>query len=267
MKRILIFGFLIFTCSFHAQIKSSGLIVIDSYMSFQLDLDTQNSKVNLTLSGPSDRWFALGFNSANMGTQTIDVDCVVMTSATNLTDCYIQHRSTPQADVINNWTLTENTVANSIRTIKASRDFVSSDNTDFNFTSALTTLDLIWAYSYYPDTYVLIGGGHGDGGNRGNVSITFSNLESNQNHFTSYDLIMYPNPVKEELTLVPNGISFPEIEITLYNATYQMVFNKLFSTSKSKEIKIPVTNLPDGIYYLKSKIDSFESFKKIIVKK
>ncbi len=265
MKRILIFGFLIFTCSFHAQIKSSGLIVIDSYMSFQLDLDTQNSKVNLTLSGPSDRWFALGFNSATMGTQTIDVDCVVMTSAANLTDCYIQHRSTPQADVINNWTLTENTVANSTRTIKASRDFVSSDNTDFNFMSTLNTLDIIFAYSYFQDNYALTG--HGDGANRGNVSITFSNLDSAQNHIISYDLIMYPNPVKEELTLVPNGISFPEIEITLYNTAYQMVFNKLFSTSKSKEIKIPVTNLPDGIYYLKSKIDSFESFNKIIVKK
>ncbi len=265
MKRILIFGFLIFTCSFHAQIKFSGLIVIDSNMSFQVDLDTSNSKAYLTLSGPSDRWFALGFNSATMGTQTIDVDCVVMTSATNLTDCYIQHRSTPQADALNNWTLTENTVANSIRTIKANRDFVSSDNTDFNFTNALTTLDLIWAYSYFQDNYALTG--HGDGGNRGNVSITFSNLESAQNHITSYDLIIYPNPVQDQLILVPNGISSPEIEITLYNAAYQMVFNKTYSTSKSKEIKIPVTNLSDGIYFIKSKIDSFDSFKKIIVKK
>jgi hypothetical protein len=265
MKRILIFGFLIITYSFHAQIKSSGLIVIDSNMSFQLDLDTQNSKVYLTLSGPSDRWFALGFNSSTMGTQTIDVDCVVMTSAANLTDCYIQHRSTPQADALNNWTLTDNTVSNSIRTIKANRDFVSTDNTDFNFTNALNALDIIFAYSYFQDNYALTG--HGDGGNRGNVSVTFSNLESAQNHITSYDLVLFPNPVKEDLILVPNGVSFPEIEVTLYNFNHQIVFNKTFSISKSKEIKIPVTNLPEGIYFIKSKIDSFESFKKIIVKK
>ncbi len=264
MKRIIIFGLLIFVTSFQAQIKTSGLIVVDSNMSFQIDLDTSNSKVYLTLSGPSDRWFALGFNSATMGSQTIDVDCVVMTSATNLTDSYIQHRSTPQADALNNWNLIENTVTNSIRTVKATRDFVSSDTSDFTFTSALNSLDVIFAYSYFQDNYALTG--HGDGANRGAVSFSFSNLDSSQNNITSYELMMYPNPVKYQLTIIPKNIAASQIEIKLYDSNFKLLLNKTYS-STSTEIKIPCENLADGIYFIKSKMDNFESMKKIIVKK
>ena len=264
MKRIIVFGLLIFVTSFQAQIKTSGLIVVDSNMSFQLDLDTSNSKVYLTLSGPSDRWFALGFNSSTMGSQTIDVDCVVMTSANNLTDCYIQHRSTPQADAFNNWNLSENTVSNSIRTIKANRNFVSSDNSDFTFTSALNSLDVIFAYSYFQDNYALTG--HGDGANRGAVSFSFSNLDSPKHNVTSYELMMNSNPVKNEITIIPKNSTVSDIEIKLYNSNYQLVFTKNYSPD-SIEIKIPCENLADGIYFIKSKMDTFESMKKIIIKK
>jgi hypothetical protein len=264
MKRVILLGFLITSISFYSQIKSSGLVLLDNAMSVKLDLDNQNSKVYLTLSGPSDRWFALGFNSTTMGTQTIDVDCVVMTSATNLTDSYIQHRSTPQADGTNNWTLIENSVSNTTRTIKAYRDFVSNDNTDFTFTSALTTLDIIWAYSYFQDNFDLTG--HGED-NRGAASLSFSDLNTNQYNTTSYVLNLFPNPVVDELTILPNNITFPEIEIKIYNSNFQLVFSKIYTTQNLKEIKIPFTSFSDGVYFVKSKIDTFESFKKIVVKR
>ncbi len=267
IKKSFFFILLLAVLSIQAQNKSTGVVVIDPSLSLQLDLDKQNSKVYLTLSGPSDRWFSLGFNSVSMGTPTVDVDCIVMTSATVLTDSFIHNRSAPQADTQNNWTLTDNTVSNSIRTIKAYRNFVSPDATDFKFSSSLTKLDVIWAYSYYPDNYDLTGTLTGHGGNMGNLTLSFSNLDTPENHITSYELSMYPNPVKEELTIVPNNISFPEIEITLYNSNYQLVFNKTYTTLSTQEIKIPVSSLPEGIYFVKSKIDSFESFKKIILKK
>jgi hypothetical protein len=199
-----------------------------------------------------------------MGSQTIDVDCVVMTSAANLTDSYIQHRSTPQADTFNNWNLTENSVSNSIRTIKANRDFLSTDNSDFTFSSSLNSLDVIFAYSYFQDNYDLTG--HGDGANRGAVSFSFSNLDSAQNNVTSYELTMYPNPVKQDLKIIPKNISASEIEIKLYNSIFQLIFSKKYSSSSS-EISIPCESLNDGIYFVKSKMDTFESMKKIIVKK
>jgi len=265
-KKIMVLVLLLYSVCFQAQNKTSGLVQLDANMSLQLDLDTANSKVYLTLSGPSDRWFALGFNSLTMGTSlanSIDVDCVVMTSASTLSDSYIHARSTPMVDAQNNWILTANTVSNSIRTIKAYRPFVSSDSSDFNFKKDLTTLNVIWSYSYSQDNYSLKG--HGD--NYGRLALSFSNLDTAQNQFTSYNLEMYPNPVNDNLTIVPHISSAAEIDIAVYNSNYQMVFNKIFSTATAKEIKIPFTNLPEGIYFIKSKIESFESFKKIIVSK
>jgi hypothetical protein len=265
MKRILIFSLLVLTISFHAQTKSTGLVLLDNSMSLQLDLDTVNSKIYLTLSGPSDRWFALGFNSTTM---SANVDCVVMTSDANLTDSYFPGGYfAPIADTQNNWNLTDNTVSNSIRTIKAYRNFVSSDISDYTFTSSLNSLDVIWAYSYNPiyDLYDPVNSGHG-GDNYGHLTLDFSALNTAQNNITSYELAMYPNPVKHDLIINPKNISASEIEIKIYNSIFQLVFSKKYS-STSSEINIPCENLTDGIYFVKSKIDSFESMKKIIVKK
>lgn len=259
-KKIIVCFVLLFSVCFHGQTKSSGTIVFDQ-MSLQMDLDSSHSKVYLTLSGPSDRWFSLGFNSLTMGSQGIDVDCVVMTSPSAFTDSYIHSRSTPMADAQNNWILTDNTVLNSTRTIKAYRAFVSSDSSDFTFTNALTTLNVIWAYSYAQDNYSL--SGHGD--NYGRLALNFSNLDTAQNQITYYNLELFPNPVKDILTIIPHNISFPEIDIKLYNANYQLVYSKTYSTLLSKEIKIPVSSLANGIYFMQSKIGSFESFKKIII--
>jgi hypothetical protein len=57
-----------------------------------------------------------------------NVDCVVITPDTFLTDSYFPGgHLVPLADSQNNWNLTENTASNSIRTIKAYRTFISSD--------------------------------------------------------------------------------------------------------------------------------------------
>lgn len=266
MRRILIICLLIFTISFHGQNKSTGLVFLDNTMSLQLDLDTVNSKVYLTLSGPSDRWFALGLNSTTMSP---NVDCVVMTSDAILTDSYFPGGYfAPLADSQNNWNLTDNTVSNSIRTIKANRNFVSSDASDFTFTNALNSLDVIWAYSYNPiyALYDPVNSGHG-GDNYGHLTLSFSELNNNQSNYISYVLNMFPNPVKDKLTIVPQNITSPEIEIKVYNSNYQIVFNKNYTTLKNSEIIIPFETLPEGIYFINSKIDTFESFKKIIVKK
>jgi len=265
MKRILLFSLLIVTISFHAQTKSTGLVLLDNNMSLQMDLDNLNSKVYLTLSGPSDRWFALGFNSTTMAP---NVDCVVMTTDTSLTDSYFPGGYfAPIADAQNNWNLTENTVSNSIRTIKAYRNFISDDATDYTFLNTLNSLNVIWAYSYNPiyDLYDPVNSGHG-GDNYGHLTLDFSILNNNQNNLTSYVLNVFPNPVKNKLSIIPNAISASEIEIKIYNFNYQLIFSKKYSSSLN-EIIIPFDDLSDGIYFVKSKMDTFESIRKIIVKK
>ena len=78
MKKTLIASivwFLVFSTSY-SQISTTGVVVLDGNMSFRLDKNNANATVTLTLKGPSDRWFALGFNSLIMDT---NVDCVMMT--------------------------------------------------------------------------------------------------------------------------------------------------------------------------------------------
>jgi hypothetical protein len=265
MKFLIVLTFLYCSIYSQEQNKTTGLVLLDNNMSIQLDLDNQNSKVNLTLSGPSDRWFALGFNSTTMAA---NVDCVVMTSETSLSDSYFPvGYFAPLADAQNDWIIIENQVSNTIRTIKAVRNFSTSDVSDYTFTSTLNSLDVIWAYSYNPifDLYDPVNSGHG-ADNYGHVTLMFSDLGTIQNNKISYVLKMFPNPINDELTLMPCNVNFPEIEISVYNSNYKLVYNKKFPNQNTNEIKIPFNNLPEGIYFLKPKIDSFESFKKLIVK-
>lgn len=267
MKLFTILTFLLSVFIIKAQNKTSGLILLDSNMSLKLDLDCQNSKAYLTLTGPSDRWFAFGLNSTTM---SANVDCVVMTSDMSLTDSYFPGGYfAPLADNQNDWTLIDNVVSNSSRTIRAVRDFVSPDSSDYLFQSSLNSLDVIWAYSFNPiyELYDPVNSGHG-GDNYGHVTLFFSELGANQNNKTSYVLKMFPIPINTDLIIIPdNYIQSSEIEFTIYDSTYKVVYHKSFFKINTTEIKIPFSNLPDGLYFIKSKIDSFESFKKLIVKK
>jgi hypothetical protein len=58
-----------------------------------------------------------------------NVDCFVITPVSFLTDSYFPGGYfAPLTDAQNNWNLTQNTVYNSIKIIKAYRTFISSDS-------------------------------------------------------------------------------------------------------------------------------------------
>lgn len=231
-------------------------------MSFQLDLDVLNSKVNLTLSGPSDRWFSLGFNSSIMAA---NVDCVVMTSETVLSDSYFPGSYVaPNADTQNNWILTSNVVNGTIRTVTAYRDF-HGDATDFIFSNSLNNLNLILAYSYNPiyELYDPINSGHG-GDNYGYVNVVFTNLSDINYSIHSYKVDIVPNPVKESIHLFLDHFSSENIEIKLFDINYKIVFRAIYPSAQNS-INIPVNNLKEGQYYLNIKSESFELLKKILI--
>ena len=46
-----------------AQTKSSGIVTLNSLMTLKIDKNSTTSTVSVTLTGPSDRWFGIGFNS------------------------------------------------------------------------------------------------------------------------------------------------------------------------------------------------------------
>lgn len=130
-----------------AQTYTTGVVNLSSTaglaMSAKIDVTTQ---VTLTLTGPSGRWFALGFNASSM---TNGTDVVGVHSATTLSafDCKLTGFAAPVTDAQQNWTITSDVVNAGIRTIIATRALNTGDANDYIFPANPTSISLIWSRS------------------------------------------------------------------------------------------------------------------------
>lgn len=155
---LLLFTFVVGT--FLAQNYTTGVVNLSSTaglaMTAKLDL---GPNVTLTLTGPSTRWFSLGFNAASMAAGT-DVVGVHTAGALTSFDANLTGYSAPATDAQQNWTITSDQVAGGVRTIIATRALSTGDPNDYTFTAAAGTLSLIWArannnsfnYAYHGNT-------------------------------------------------------------------------------------------------------------------
>jgi hypothetical protein len=158
MKNNLLFLILLFAATIvKAQTYTTGVVSLSSTaglaMTAKIDVGTQ---VTLTLTGPSARWFALGFNATSMGNGE-DVVGVHTSGTLNSFDASIGGYSAPTADPQQNWTIVSDAVASGVRTVIATRALNTGDANDHIFTASTGSLGLIWAragsngfsYSYH----------------------------------------------------------------------------------------------------------------------
>jgi len=159
-KNKLLLLFLLVFGTLGAQTYTTGTVNLTSTaglaMTAKLDI---GPNVTLTLTGPSTRWFALGFNASSMAAGT---DVVGVHSAGALTnfDANLTGYSAPATDAQQNWTITSDQVAGGVRTVIATRALSTGDPNDYTFTAAPGTLSLIWArantnsfnYAYHGNT-------------------------------------------------------------------------------------------------------------------
>lgn len=144
---LLAFLFLLLLPETYAQSYTTGVVNLSSTaglaMTAKIDITTQ---VTLTLTGPSGRWFALGFNASSM---TNGTDVVGVHSAGTLSafDCKLTGFSAPVTDAQQNWTITSDVVNAGTRTIIATRALNTGDANDYVFPSTPTAISLIWARS------------------------------------------------------------------------------------------------------------------------
>lgn len=154
------------------QIYTTGTVNLSTTsglaMTAKIDIGTQ---VNLTLTGPAGRWFALGFNASSM---TNGTDVVGVHSAGTLSafDCKLIGFSAPVTDPMQNWTINTDVVSGGVRTITASRPLNTGDANDFVFPSAPSSMSLIWARS---GSSTFSYSNHG-GSNRGIVTVGFTQV-------------------------------------------------------------------------------------------
>lgn len=227
MKKTLLSLFLIATTGLFAQTFTTGTVVFNSSLSAKIDINGTTTTTTLTLAGPSNAWFAVGFGNNQMPNTDI-----FRTNGTIIEDAKSTARAFPPNDSQQDWSLVSNTVAGSTRTIVATRANDTGDSNDFVFDASTGSLSLIWAIGPTTNTSVQ----HTQRG------ITASTLGINENKLLSFN--MFPNPASDQVTIqLPTGSD--KAEVSVFDYTGRLVKSKTITLN---DTKLDVNNLSNGIY-------------------
>ena len=235
MKKTLLILFLITSSSLFAQSFSTGTQTLSSGLTANINIDNDTGTTTLTLAGPSNKWFGIGFGNSNMnGTD------IFMTNGSSIRDAYSTSNGQPQADSSpesGDWTLVSNTVSSGTRTIVATRANDTGNSNDYTFSASAGSLTVIWAIgasSQYSS-------GHS---NRSATALSVS-LGISENNLLSFE--MYPNPVSDVLNIqLPT--STEKAEVSVFDYTGRLVSSKTIS---SNDTAIDVQKISKGIYMIR----------------
>ena len=257
MKKITFLAILLLTTNaFFAQTYSTGPMIFDALYSAQIDVNSTTNVVTMTLNGPSDRYFGIGFGVINMN--VAGSDCVIYTGNTGTGTTILSDRSfngntsTPSVDASQDWNVTSNTVSGTTRTIVATRARVSAG--DYTFPATATAgINFAWSYKSSADY-----GLQYHGGTRGAVqaSFTLGNEKFEQESFK-----MFPNPATASVSL-----QFPEY---ISKGTVKIYDNlgRVVKTSEinSIDLNISTQDLSTGNYLVVVRTEYGNSTKNLLI--
>ena len=247
MKKILLILFLTSSISLFAQSFSTGTQTLLSGLTANINIDADTDITTLTLTGPSNAWFAIGFGNLDMGGTD-----VFRTNGSTIVDAYSSGNALPAQDSSQDWNLVSNTVSGSNRTIVATRANNTGDSDDHIFSASAGSLSVIYAkgsstsYAYH-------------GGNRGFTTLSVT-LGISENKLLSFE--MYPNPVSDVLNIqLPTGTD--KAEVGVYDYTGRLVSTKTISSNDST---LDVQNISKGIYIIRVTTNSKIGVQRFIKK-
>jgi len=247
MKKILLILFLTSSISLFAQSFSTGTQTLLSGLTANINIDADTDITTLTLTGPSNAWFAIGFGNLDM--QGTDV---FRTNGSTIVDAYSSGNALPAQDSSQDWTLVSNTVSGSNRTIVATRANNTGDSDDHIFSASAGSLSVIYAkgtstsYAYH-------------GGNRGFTTLSVT-LGISENKLLSFE--MYPNPVSDVLNIQLPTVT-DKAEVGVYDYTGRLVSTKTISSNDST---LDVQNISKGIYIIRVTTNSKIGVQRFIKK-
>jgi hypothetical protein len=253
MKKIPILLFALFAFKALAQSKSTGVINLTSNMTANFTLNNTTSKVTLVLTGPSDRWFALGLGVAS-GFEMDSGDVIVYT--TSLNDRNYIGFSAPAIDASQDWTTVSNNVVSGVRILTLERALTNSDSDDLQLSYATTSsINLAWALSGSASTSLAY---HGSS-NRGFATGTFTTLGTED--FSLNSSVIFPNPSNGNFSISSKTILN---KVNIYSQTGALV-KSIEVAKNSNEAEVKVNGLISGIYFIELLNDSEKSWRKIII--
>lgn len=247
MKKITLL-FLLTSLSLIAQEYDSGVVNLGSQITARVQ--TNASTVTLTVTGPSDRWFSVGFGTNGMSSG----DCLVFTNS-GISDRNFSGYTTPPTDV-NDWTLVSNTVVSGIRTIVGTRALISPNPTgDYAFSNSPSSISVVWAHDSSSSQNLAY---HGN--SRGN-NITI-NTTLNNEAFLLNSFVVYPNPVNDGILKINLPDSIEEVSYTIYEMTGKVVLEGNINNISNS---INVSDLSTGNYIINFKNDNNTSASKTFI--
>jgi len=251
---LLLIGFFAF---FHVKSQySTGTVPLFSTpggadLAYSVKIDLTPSLVTLTLVGPSTGWLGMAFNTTNM--DDIGKDVVIF-DGTNLSDRTFNGQGVvPPLDGTQNWTVTSNTVAGSVRTVIATRALNTGDANDYVFTVPPAG-PLNITYGRRLSNFTI--GYHGSN-SCGTTSLSFGTLSTKETASESKKMVLYPNPAKETVSF-KNADKIKSVDI------YESAGRKVRSVKLEGE-NISVRDLKSGTYYFEITLkDGTTSYEKLI---
>lgn len=244
--------FIFSTFVLNAQITSTGEIVLNSNLdintTLEFDIDNDDSKVTITLTGPENRWFGVGFNTTFME----DGTDVIYVSNGELFDAYLTGQGNPSIDGDNNLTLISNSIDDGKRTVIIERPLNTGDANDYIFPSEVSEdFNVIYANGVSATSSSL--GYHG--GNRGFVAV---GMLLDVNGVFASQFSISPNPTENEVAFsFPDDIRSGKIAVSDYTGKIVMT-----SSITSLQKSLNVSTLETGVYLV-----TFDTPKGIITKK
>ena len=232
------------------QTKSTITETLGGLMTLKIDKNATTSTVTVTLTGPSDKWFAIGLNAS--GGMEAGTDCLYYT--TTFVDGIINGFQAPVADAVNNWSVSSNTVLGTTRTLVLTRNFVGGAS-DYNFVYNDNALNVIWAY----------GGGTSlayHNGNRGSRTLNFTVLGIED--FAALDKIsIAPNPSNGVFTISKNNqTSISKVTIFDINGKVLKVVDSELNFDTTT---VDLSKFSKGVYFMEIANETDKVVRKIIL--
>jgi len=259
-RKIVCIIFLTTSFSLFSQSFSTGTQTLLSGLTANITIDGETFTTTLTLTGPSDVWFAIGFGNEEMnGTD------IFMTDGNTIRDAFSEpgpssslDRPIPPSDDSSNesgdWTLVSNTVSDNERTIVATRNNNTQDSQDYVFNASTGSLSIIYAMGG-TSTYAW----HGPE-NRGGTALSVTTLGITKNNLLSFKI--YPNPGLDVLNIqLPTGTD--KAEVGVYDYTARLVSSKTISSNDST---LDVQKISKGIYIIRVATNSKIGVQRFIKK-
>lgn len=252
MKKITLLLFLVVSSFGFSQSKSTGDIDLDAGYTANFTLSSSPAEVTLVLTGPGDRWFALGFgNAVAAGFGMSAGDVVVYNGA--VSDRFFRGFQSPGIDVLN-WT-TVSDVPGTVRTLTLKRALTTSETAnDLQMPYATTnSINIAWARN------AAVGNSLSSNHNRGYATANFTTLGVED--FSLNATSVYPNPA--------SGAFYIKTKTNLSKVKLYSHLGTLIKTidviNDAREVTVDVNGVQSGVYLLELQNDSEKSWKKVIV--